>query len=152
MDEAVPAVEGLDVGDTCYVSAVVLVVLKIVLLFKILSLGGVLKGCREVLHTFGITNWLNVYCSGAVDINEHFLVLLGIVSGRVPDWVYHEDILTCVQSDLLVEERESEVGAEASIDEFTVCCHEDDIEFGWIELLPSILFAVVQQAISLLEH
>ena len=44
------------------------------------------------------------------------------------------------------------MGAEASIDEFTVCCHENDIELGGLELLPSIFFAVVHKALSLLEH
>ena len=44
------------------------------------------------------------------------------------------------------------MGAEASIDELTVGCHEHDIELGGIELLPSIFLAVVQKALSLLEH
>ena len=44
MDEAVPAVERLDVGDTCHISAVVLVVRKIVLLVEVLGLGGVFEG------------------------------------------------------------------------------------------------------------
>ena len=46
MDEAVPAAEGLDVGDTCHISAVVLVIRKVVLLLEVLGLGGVFEGIR----------------------------------------------------------------------------------------------------------
>ena len=152
MDEAVPAPEGLDVGDASHISAIVLVVLKIVLLLEVLGLGGVFEGSGEVLHTFGVRDWVDIDRSRPVDIDEHLLVLLSVVSGSIPDWVHHEVILSGVQSDFLVEKREREVGAEASIDKLTCRCHENDIESGRVELLPGILFAVVHQPISLLEH
>ena len=44
MDEAVPAVEGFDVLDASHIPTIVFVVLKIVLLFEILGLGGVFEG------------------------------------------------------------------------------------------------------------
>ena len=44
MDKAIPAPKGLDVGDASHISAIVLVVLKIVLLLEVLGLGGVFKG------------------------------------------------------------------------------------------------------------
>ena len=44
MDEAVPAVKGLDVLDASHIPTIVFVVLKIVLLFEVLSLGGVFEG------------------------------------------------------------------------------------------------------------
>ena len=152
MDEAIPAVEGIDVGDASHIPTVVLVVFKIVLLLEVFGLGSVFKGSREVIHTLGIINCVNVDHSRTVDVDEHFPVHLIVFNGGVPERVHHEDIPSGLQYNFLVKERKSEMGAEASIDEFSAILHENNIEFGGLELDPGILLAVIPQTLTLLKH
>ena len=100
----------------------------------------------------GIINSVNVDHSRPVDVDEHLPVLLIVFNGGVPERVHHENILSGLQHDFLVEERESEVGAEASIYELSALLHENNIEFGGLKLDPRILLAVIPQTLTLLKH
>lgn len=143
VDEAIPAVEGLNIRDTSHIPAVLLIILKIVLHFKVHGLGGVLEGFGQVLHAHRILNLVNVDYLGSVNVNKDLTVHIIVLNCSVPEWVDHEYILAWSQLNILIKERESETGAESSINELSALLHKDDVELGGFEELLRVLLAVV---------
>lgn len=145
VDESVPAVEALDVGDPNDISAVVWRVLKIVLFVFLRRhcFRGMLKCLLEVLDALGVLNLVQVDRFRRVDVDEDFPVHLVVQHCLVPQRVDHHHVFASLQLRVVMEQREREPAAEPSVDEFTGLGHQDDVEVARKEHLVRVFLSVI---------
>lgn len=112
---------------------------------------GVLESLDQHLDALLIAHLAQVDGLGRIDIHQDVPVAVVVVSSLVPDRVDHEDVLSWLQDDFRVEQREVESAAKSSLDELTLISHENDVEGRLLEDLARGLLAVVLETLTLLE-
>ena len=103
------------------------------------------------MHSVFITDLVQLDALRRVDIDHDFPVQIVILNSTVPHRVNHEDVLSRLYCDILIQQGEHESVTEPGIDEFSGRGHQDNVEVGRVKLLPLLLQAVLLESIALLK-
>ena len=141
VDIAISTFEGLQVGNSEYIGAVLRATLKVILarFNRAHGYSGILASSNEVWKAEIIVHQLYIDLGRRIDINEYIAVLMIVIHRLLfPKWINHDDIGSRRHflALLLIEQCLGEaIIAVVWLDQFSLISHQGNVDFGWFEEL-----------------